>query len=201
VLTISLHESGRYLFPGTGFTDEIGEGDARGTSLNVPLPPTTTGEVWLSAFDAIVPPAIAGYAPDVLVTQLGCDTHATDPLAHLALVTDDYMQIAARLHDLAHRHTGGRWVAVGGGGYQLASVVPRAWTIYFAELSGGALPHEVPWEWLGEAEEATGVRPPDVFTDPPVQLPPTRGAAVREAAEAAVEQLKRDAFEELARHT
>jgi acetoin utilization protein AcuC len=148
-----------------------------------------------------VPPAIAGYAPDVLVTQLGCDTHATDPLAHLALVTDDYMQIAARLHDLAHRHTGGRWVAVGGGGYQLASVVPRAWTIYFAELSGGELPHEVPWEWLGEAEEATGVRPPDVFTDPPVQLMPARVAAVREAAEAAVEQLKRDAFEELARHT
>ncbi len=200
VLTISLHESGRYLFPGTGFTDEIGEGEGRGTSLNVPLPPGTTGDIWLSAFDAVVPPAVNGFAPDVLVTQLGCDTHATDPLAHLALVTDDYMLIATRLHDLAHRRAEGRWVALGGGGYQLASVVPRAWTIYFAELSGGDLPHELPWGWLAHAEEATGVRPPDVFTDPPVRLPPERHDLLQRTTDATVEELKRRAFDELARH-
>lgn len=201
VLTISLHESGRYLFPGTGFTDEIGEGDGRGTSLNVPLPPSTPGDVWLSAFDAVVPDALDGFAPDVLVTQLGCDTHATDPLAHLALVTDDYMTIAARLHGLAHEHADGRWVAVGGGGYKLASVVPRAWTIYFAELSGGELPYDVPWGWLGEAEAATGVRAPGVFTDPPVRLPSERRTMLRDAADAVVEQLKHHAFDELARHS
>lgn len=201
VLTISLHESGRYLFPGTGFTDEIGAGDARGTALNVPLEPSTNGEVWLSAFDAVVPPALDAFAPDVLVTQLGCDTHATDPLAHLGLITDDYMQIAGRLHDLAHRHADGRWVAVGGGGYQLASVVPRAWTIYFAELTGGDLPYELPWGWLHEAEEATGVRPPATFHDQPVQMRPERVEAVRAAAAETVEQLKRHAFDHLARHT
>ncbi len=201
VLTISLHESGRYLFPGTGFTDEIGEGDARGTSLNVPLEPATNGEVWLSAFDAVVPPALDAFDPDVLVTQLGCDTHATDPLAHLGLITDDYMDIAARLHALAHRHADGRWVAVGGGGYQLATVVPRAWTIYFAELTGGELPYEVPWSWLHEAENVTGVRPPETFHDPPVHMRAQRLDVVRDAAHRAVEQLRRNAFDLLGRLT
>jgi acetoin utilization protein AcuC len=200
VLTISLHESGRYLFPGTGFTDEIGEGDGRGTALNVPLEPGTTGDVWLSAFDAIVPDALDAFSPDALVTQLGCDTHATDPLAHLGLITDDYMSIATRLHDLAHRHAHGRWVALGGGGYQLASVVPRAWTIYFAELTGGDLPHEVPWDWLHKAENATGVRPPTTFHDRHVMLQPERAERVRNAADHAVESLRRTAFGYLERH-
>ncbi|MBW3601570.1 MAG: acetoin utilization protein AcuC [Actinobacteria bacterium] len=194
VLTVSLHESGRYLFPGTGFADEVGAGDARGTSLNVALPPMTSGEVWLEAFEAVVPPALDAFGPDVLVTQLGCDTHATDPLAHLALVTDDYERIASRLHALAHTHAGGRWVATGGGGYQIASVVPRAWTIYFAELSGQSLPDEVPWGWLREAEEAVGQRPPAVFHDGPVRMAPERVASVRRDARAAVESLKREAF-------
>lgn len=201
VLTISLHESGHYLFPGTGFSDEVGEGDARGTALNVPLEPGTTGDIWLSAFDAVVPDALSAFDPDVLVTQLGCDTHATDPLAHLGLITDDYMKIASRLHDLAHRHAEGRWVAVGGGGYQLASVVPRAWTIYFAELSGGELPFEIPWDWMHRAEAATGVRPPSTFTERPIALRPEREASVRRATDKAVEDLRRHAFDLLARHT
>src|SRR5690606_10143797 len=83
VLTVSLHESGRTLFPGTGFPEDIGEGDARGTALNVPLPMATIGDVYLSAFDRVVPPALDAFRPQVLVTQLGCDTHMTDPLAHL----------------------------------------------------------------------------------------------------------------------
>lgn len=201
VLTISLHESGRYLFPGTGFVDEIGEGDAVGTALNIPLEPMTTGEVWFEAFDAVVPDALDAFAPEVLVTQLGCDTHATDPLAHLALITDDYMRIAERVHRLAHEHAHGRWVALGGGGYQLASVVPRAWTIYFAELCGGELPFELPWEWMHEAEEATGVRPPSAFTDTPVQIRPDRRELVQHAARQTVEALKQRAFDHLGRHT
>ncbi|HEY8338509.1 MAG TPA: acetoin utilization protein AcuC, partial [Egibacteraceae bacterium] len=179
VLTISLHESGRYLFPGTGFCDEVGSGDARGTSLNVPLPPMTTGEVWLEAFDAIVPPALDAFRPDVLVTQLGCDTHVTDPLAHLALTTDDYVAIARRLHQLAHRHADGRWVATGGGGYQLVTVVPRAWAIYFAELSGHEVPHELPWDWVHAAEERTGERLPTAFLDGPVRIASERLEALR----------------------
>jgi acetoin utilization protein AcuC len=198
VLTISFHESGRYLFPGTGFPDEIGDGDARGTSLNVPLEPGTAGEVWLECFDRVVPDALDAFAPDVLVTQLGCDTHATDPLAHLALITDDYSAIAARLHELAHTHAGGRWVALGGGGYQIVRVVPRAWTIYFAELCGGDLPHELPWDWTHEVEDTMGVRVPATFNDEPVRTSAERLAHTRHAAHDMVEALKRGAFEHLA---
>lgn len=201
VLTISLHESGRYLFPGTGFTDEIGTGDARGTSLNVPLPPATPGDAYLDAFDAVVPPAIDAYGPQVLVTQLGCDTHVTDPLAHLALTTDDYAEIGRRLHWLAHQYTDGRWVAMGGGGYQIASVVPRAWTIYFAELTGQDLPHEVPWDWLAQAEERVGERPPETFLEGTVRMSSERQATVRGEIAQAVESLKTNAFDLLERLT
>ncbi|QBI20314.1 acetoin utilization protein AcuC [Egibacter rhizosphaerae] len=201
VLTVSLHESGRYLFPGTGFPNEIGAGDAVGTSLNVPLEPATPGDVWFEAFEAVVPPALDAFRPQVIVTQLGCDTHVTDPLAHLALTTDDYTHIAQRLHALAHEHSEGRWVATGGGGYRLATVVPRAWTIYFAELAGAELPIEVPWPWLHEAEEATGERPPEAFLDGPVRMADERRGMVRSAAFDAVETLKTSAFEQLERHT
>ncbi len=199
VLTISLHESGRYLFPGTGFPDEIGEGDALGTSLNVPLGPATAGTVYLEAFDAVVPPALDAFAPDVLVSQLGCDTHVTDPLAHLALTTDDYVALAERLAGLADRYAHGRWVAVGGGGYQIATVVPRAWTIYFAELSGVELPVEVPWDWLALAEDRVGQRPPGAFLDGPVRMSDERVEATRREAMASVEAVKRNAFDLLAR--
>ena len=199
VLTISLHESGRYLFPGTGFPDEVGAGDARGTALNVPLAPATTGEVWLEAFDAVVPDALDAFRPQVLVTQLGCDTHATDPLAHLALTTGDYAETATRLHDLAHRHCDGRWVAVGGGGYQYASVVPRAWTLYFAELAHAELPYELPYAYLHHVEEATGQRCPTAFLEAEARLTDLRLASVRAAARAAVEELKAAAFPHLER--
>ncbi len=198
VLTISLHESGRYLFPGTGFTNEIGVDDARGASLNVPLAPSTPGEVYLEAFDAVVPDALDAFAPDVLVTQLGCDTHYTDPLAHLALTTGDYQALAQRLHDLAHAKAHGRWVALGGGGYQVTSVVPRAWTIYFAELTGADLPHEVPWSWLHHVDERISVSggepPPTTFIDPPVVLTSERMHLTRRQAQTSVEELKRAAF-------
>jgi acetoin utilization protein AcuC len=201
VLTISLHESGRYLFPGTGFTDEVGEGDGRGSSLNVPLPPAIPGDVYLEAFDAVVEPALDAFRPEVLVTQLGCDTHVTDPLAHLALTTDDYVEIGRRLHRYAHQHADGRWVAMGGGGYQLASVVPRAWTIYFAELTGQDVPLEVPWEWLHSAEGRVGERPPGLFLDGAIRMASERRTAIRRETQAAVESLKRDAFDLLERLT
>lgn len=199
VLTISLHESGRYLFPGTGFPDEIGAGDARGSALNVPLAPATAGPVYLEAFDALVPDALQAFAPEVLVTQLGCDTHVTDPLAHLALTTDDYVTLAERLADLADRYAQGRWVAVGGGGYQIASVVPRAWTIYFAQLCGAELPAEVPWDWLALVEERVGQHVPAAFLDGPVRMSEQRVAVTRREALAGVEAVKRNAFDLLER--
>lgn len=195
VLTVSLHESGTSLFPGTGFAHEVGTGDARGTSLNVALPMATTGPVWLKAFDEVVPAALDAFAPEVLVTQLGCDTHATDPLAHLALTTDDYHDIAERLHGLAHRHTRGRWVAMGGGGYQVATVVPRAWTIYFAELVGADVPYELPLDFLRRVHDATGEESPTTFLEGKVTLSEARLRQVEIHTAKAVEDLKAAAFD------
>ena len=119
---------------------------APGSAINVPLPRGTGDGAWLEALRAIVPRAVAEFAPDVLVTQLGCDTHHTDPLAELRLTTRAYREGAAVLHELAHSAAGGRWVATGGGGYRWAHVAPRAWTLAFAEMAGAAgdLPDELP---------------------------------------------------------
>ncbi|MBW3620137.1 MAG: acetoin utilization protein AcuC [Actinobacteria bacterium] len=185
VLTISLHESGRFLFPGTGASEDIGGSGAPGSAANLPFWPGTDGRVWLDSFDAVVDPLIRGFAPDVLVTQLGADTHATDPLAHLALTVDDFGDIVARLHRLSHEVCDGRWVAMGGGGYQLVHVVPRSWTIAFAEMTGGKLPIETPMAWRELATRRTGEVAPRSFTDDPVQVgDETRARARREADEA-----------------
>jgi acetoin utilization protein AcuC len=158
VLTVSLHESGRYLFPGTGFAHEVGSGPARGSVANLPLPPSTTDDLYLAAFDALVPALVRAFQPEVLVTQLGCDTHYTDPLAHLGLTVGAYRQLAGRLHDLAHTVAGGRWLATGGGGYQWAAVVPRAWCTYLAEMTGAELPGRLPEPYLEEAAERFGAQ-------------------------------------------
>jgi len=157
VLTVSVHESGRYLFPGTGFAHEVGEGPARGSIANLPLPPSTTDDLYLPAFDAVVPALLRSFEPEVLVTQLGCDTHYTDPLAHLGLTVRAYAELAGRLHDLAHTLAGGRWLATGGGGYQWATVAPRAWCSYLAEMVGTKLPDLLPDAYLVEASEHFGV--------------------------------------------
>ncbi len=134
VLTISLHESGRYLFPGTGFPDESGVGQARGAAVNLPLQPFCWDEPWLAAFEAVVPPLLRAFAPTVLVTQDGCDSHLLDPLAHLRTSTAIWPVVGRRFHELAHELCQGRWLACGGGGYAVREVVPRAWTLLFAEM-------------------------------------------------------------------
>ena len=169
VLTISFHESGRYLFPGTGGVGELGEGDAAGTAVNVPLEPGT-GEIgWLAAVRSLLPELAATFGPDLIVSQHGCDSHAWDPLAHLR-VTTTAMGEAARLVDtLAHRYAGGRWLATGGGGYDAYRVVPRAWSLVW--LAGAH--HEVPTEtatgwrerWTAEAERFGQAPLPLAFED------------------------------------
>ncbi len=168
VLTISLHESGEFLFPGTGFVEERGAGDAEGTKVNVPLHPGTGDEAWLEAFREVVPPLVRRWKPDVLVTQLGCDTHATDPLAHLRLTTRAYREAAKMLHGLAHDAAGGRWLATGGGGYQWATVVPRAWTLYFAEMVDVELPDHLPESWIEKVEFRLRAEVPATFSEPGV---------------------------------
>ncbi|MDP9101277.1 MAG: acetoin utilization protein AcuC, partial [Actinomycetota bacterium] len=126
VLTVSLHESGTTLFPGTGFPDDVGTGTAAGTSVNVALPAGTGDSGWLRAFHAVVPPLLRHFRAEVLVTQHGCDTHLLDPLAHFELSVGGQIAAAALLHRLAHETSGGRWLALGGGGYEPVRVVAPA---------------------------------------------------------------------------
>jgi acetoin utilization protein AcuC len=139
VLTVSLHQSGRTLFPGTGFLNEYGEGAGQGYSVNVPLPPGTTDDAYLEAFRALVPPIVRRFAPDVLVTQMGVDTHYRDPLANLSLTTRGHEAIFEELHALSP----GRWLALGGGGYAV-EVVPRAWALALAVMAEQELPEKLP---------------------------------------------------------
>lgn len=128
VLTISLHESGRVLFPGSGFAQDVGGPSAQGSAVNISLPPGTGDSPWLRAFYSVVPSLLRSFRPEILVTQQGCDSHYTDPLAHLALSIDAQRTSYESLHRLSHELCDGRWVALGGGGYELVGVVPRAWT-------------------------------------------------------------------------
>jgi acetoin utilization protein AcuC len=189
VLTISLHESGAYIFPGTGFEDERGTGEAVGTKVNVPLPPGATDEAWLTAFRAIVLPLVRAFEPTMLVSQLGCDTHAGDPLAHLLVTTRAYREVAAHLHALAHEVTDGRWLATGGGGYLWADVVPRAWTIYFAEMCGAALEDALPESWIESVEREVGREVAVTFTDPPIE-----GDRLDPETDRTIERVRRLAF-------
>jgi acetoin utilization protein AcuC len=167
VLTISLHESGYSAFPGTGFPQQTGRGAAEGTAVNVALPPDTADAGWLRAFHAVVPPLVRAFEPEVLVTQLGCDSHRLDPLAHLSLTVDAHQESYAVLHELAHEVAGGRWLAVGGGGYEIVEVVPRSWTLLLAEMTGDPIDShtETPQSWRDLVRRRTGRLAPRTLTD------------------------------------
>ena len=136
VLTISQHESPATLFPGTGRPTEIGGPDAEGSAVNIALPAGTRDAGWLRALDAVVPPLLRQFRPQILVSQHGCDTHWSDPLADLQVSIDAQRAAHALVHQLAHETAGGKWLLTGGGGYQLVQVVPRTWTHLLAEACG-----------------------------------------------------------------
>jgi acetoin utilization protein AcuC len=165
VLTVSIHESGRTLFPGTGWADQVGSGDGMGTNVNVPLPMGTGDAGWLRAFDAVVPQVLRAFQPQVMLTQHGCDTHALDPLAHLMMSVDGQRVANRRLHELAHELCGGRWIAVGGGGYEPVQVVPRAWTHLLAEVTGAPVDGATPGDWRDLAQRHGGEVAPTSLTD------------------------------------
>ncbi|MGH3417292.1 MAG: acetoin utilization protein AcuC [Actinocrinis sp.] len=167
VLTISLHEHPGTLFPGTGLPDESGGPDAQGMSVNVALPAGTRDGQWLRALDAVVPPLLRAFAPQVLVTQHGCDSHALDPLTHLMLTVDGQRMATQMLHRLAHEHAAGRWVLFGGGGYAVLDVVPRIWTHVLAEAAHRPIPADaqIPPDWREYAAERTGRPAPRSMAD------------------------------------
>ena len=138
VLTISIHESGQWLFPGTGSVAEMGEGSGRGFSVNLPLYPYTIDDDYVDAFAQVVPPLVAAFAPDILVTQLGIDRYHNDPLTHLQVTTEGYIETVRQLAGL-----GLPWLALGGGGYDL-SAVARAWTLVYGVMLGTEWPDQLP---------------------------------------------------------
>ncbi|MFJ6571683.1 acetoin utilization protein AcuC [Streptomyces sp. NPDC091292] len=167
VLTISLHEHPRTLFPGTGWPEETGAESAEGSAVNVALPAGIADAGWVRAFHAVVPELLADFRPQVLVTQHGADTHFEDPLAHLAVSLDAQRAVQVACHELAHAYAGGRWVALGGGGYAVVDVVPRSWTHLVGIAAGAPVEPEaeVPEEWLREVFARARVRGPGRMTD------------------------------------
>jgi acetoin utilization protein AcuC len=167
VLTISLHEHPATLFPGTGLASEIGAGDGRGYAVNVALPAGTGDAGWLRAFDAVVPPLLRSFRPEVLVSQHGCDSHRLDPLAHLELSVDAHRRAALMVHDLAHEVADGRWLLTGGGGYELVQVVPRSWTHLLAVAAGHPVDpgQVVPARWRDLAADRTSEDAPLLMSD------------------------------------
>ncbi len=148
VMKISFHETGRYLFPGSGDVLELGQGMGRGYTVNIPLEPFTEDDSYNEAIDALLHPLITFFAPDVIVSVHGCDTHAWDPLTHFKLTMRGIQKQIKVTHQLAHTYCEGRWVALGGGGYDPFRVVPRAWGMVWAEMADKALPKELPAVWI-----------------------------------------------------
>lgn len=174
VLTVSVHESGVTLFPGTGHPGDVGGPDARGSAVNVALPARTSDTAWLRAVESVVVPVLRRFAPQLVVSQHGCDAHGKDPLANLSVSVDAQRSAMLMVHDLVHEVSDGRWLALGGGGYAIAQVVPRVWTHLLAiaahaPIDPGAV---VPEVWRAHAAEIFGFPLPATMGDGATAAPP-----------------------------
>ncbi|BBH19611.1 acetoin utilization protein AcuC [Paenibacillus baekrokdamisoli] len=143
ICTYSIHETGKFLFPGTGFVHERGTEHGFGSSFNVPVEPYTEDDSWLESFRSSLEKVTAAFKPDVIISQHGCDAHAFDPLSHTHCSMRIYQEMPAIIHRLAHEYTEGRWVAIGGGGYDIWRVVPRAWALVWLEMTDHPIAHKL----------------------------------------------------------
>lgn len=174
VCTFSIHETGKYLFPGTGGVQERGEGDAFGSSVNVPVEPYTEDDSWLECFTETLERIAASFQPDLIVSQHGCDAHAFDPLSHIHCSMRIYLEMPRIIHRLAHRYCEGRWVALGGGGYDIWRVVPRAWSLLWLEMTDHPLLESLrsdsrftlPPAWLARWQPSSPHPLPKMWLDP-----------------------------------
>lgn len=171
VMVISLHESGHYLFPGTGDIHERGRGEGYGSTINVPLEPLTEDDSWISAFHSVVVPNARMFAPEIIISQNGCDGHYLDPLTHLTLTMKSYVEIPAAVHELAEQLCDGRLVVLGGGGYNIWQVVPRAWAYLWSIVSGRPAGEYLPASWIQKYEKRSGEKIPGTFHDPENLVP------------------------------
>jgi acetoin utilization protein AcuC len=173
VCTLSIHETGRYLFPGTGNITERGQGNGYGYSFNIPLDAFTEDESWLHAYQTSLREIAAFFKPDVLLTQNGADAHYFDPLTHLSTSMNIYREIPKLAHEIAHTYCNGRWIAVGGGGYDIWRVVPRAWALIWLEMTGNSNSiGNLPASWISDWEKQSPVPLPTSWEDPDNLYPP-----------------------------
>ena len=167
VCTLSIHETGRYLFPGTGAVTERGNGEGYGTSFNIPLDAFTEDGSFLKVYETAIREVIAHFKPDVILTQNGADAHYFDPLTHLYSTIKTYEVIPKIAHELAHEFCEGRWIAVGGGGYDIWRVVPRAWSMVWLAMTNQQVPTgAIPQEWLENWQKEAPVTLIPTWEDP-----------------------------------
>ncbi|MFC4321108.1 acetoin utilization protein AcuC [Litchfieldia salsa] len=168
VCTFSIHETGRYLFPGTGNVNERGSGKGYGYSFNIPLDAFTEDESWLDAYTTGLTEVIKFFKPDVILTQNGVDSHYYDPLTHLSTTMKIYREIPRLAHQLAHEYCNGRWIAVGGGGYDIWRVVPRAWSLIWLEMTEQMtkIESQLPEDWINKWQSQAPVTIPKFWDDP-----------------------------------
>lgn len=157
VLTISVHESGLYLFPHTGFAHDIGGPEAAGTAVNIALPKAADDLAWLQAVHGIVPPLLQRFRPEIIISQHGADPHINDPLADLELSVNALTVAYRSVEKWAEKYAAGRWVAIGGGGYYRDSVA-RVWTQVLATVAGAQLDLKaaLPEKWAERSRCKTG---------------------------------------------
>ncbi len=156
VLTLSVHESGMYLYPGTGRATDIGEGPGKGSVIDVPLPPYADDACYALVAEKVIAPAARAFGPDVIVAQCGADAHRGDPLTHLGLTLAGYRDLVRSIVSIAEEVCEGRMACTGGGGYGTYSVVPRAWTLVMAALLGVTLDENLPEDWRKKASSLSG---------------------------------------------
>lgn len=189
VYTYSIHETGKYLFPGTGLVEQRGEGEGFGCTVNLPMEPYTEDDSWLECFGNVLSDVLNKARPDIIISQHGCDAHALDPMAHVHCSMKIYREMPRMLHRAAHDYCDGRWVALGGGGYDIWRVVPRAWALLWMEMSEHPLlkqidadPHlRLPEEWLRHWGPRSPEELPETWLDDTSQWSPMPRRAEIEA--------------------
>lgn len=173
VCTLSIHETGRYLFPGTGNVNERGQGKGYGFSFNIPVDAFTEDDSWLDAYKSSLSEVAEFFKPDVILTQNGADSHYLDPLTHLSATMKIYREIPKLAHEIAHKYCDGKWIAVGGGGYDIWRVVPRAWSLVWLEMIENSNCYgSLPQDWIDEWKEQSPVDLPKQWDDPEDLYPP-----------------------------
>ena len=186
VMTISFHQNPKTLFPGTGFENEIGTGEAKGYCVNVPLPVGTYDQAYMKAFEAIALPLMTAYNPDVIVFELGADALAGDPLANLSLTNNVYAEIINHLMSF-----GKPILATGGGGYNVENTVRAwalAWSIFCGADQGEEMSHAMGGVFLESTEWQAGLR------DRALAVAEQQRNAVEPAIEAVVRNIKESIF-------